>query len=623
VVRGELDWIVMKCLEKDRGRRYDTANGLARDVQRYLADEPVEACPPSAAYRLRKAARKYRAPLVMAAVVAGLLAAGVVVLAVALAAVDQERRAKEAALEAEGKRRKQARAALDTMSSQVIEDWLAIQPVLRPEHRRLLEQALTHYEEFAADTGQLEESRFGVAEAFERVGEIRERLGLRADAEVALKRSRDLYAALATDFPDTINYRHGLARTRLLLGRLYRYAGRNAEAEAVLRQAVDDYGRLAAAAPAQRYGLARCLDVLGEVLKNSDRPGDAEAVFGQALTIWKDLAAEAPAAARYRHSLAVGRLNLGNLLNDRTRAADALALHDQAVALLDPLVAEQPSESVYRDTLVRTLNSRGVELRALKRFPEAEAALSRAMALNHRLVTDFPAVPAYRRSQGVLLATLGVVHKDQKRAKEAEESYDQAVTVLKQLAADFPAAPDYQNEAASAMSNLAGMMMARKAFPDARRVLADAAPYHQAALKASSDNPAYRRAYRVNRIRTAEVFIAQKDHAAAATAIQEVQQLAVDPPQDAYLAACLLAGCARVAAQDERLTEAQRRESAAGYGDRATGALRRAVELNAKEVARIHSDGNLAPLHGRPDFQMLLTELSGRGVPGMRKGGDE
>ncbi len=53
----------MKCLEKDRTRRYESANGLTRDIQRYLADEPVEACPPSASYRLRKLARKYRTPL--------------------------------------------------------------------------------------------------------------------------------------------------------------------------------------------------------------------------------------------------------------------------------------------------------------------------------------------------------------------------------------------------------------------------------------------------------------------------------------------------------------------------------------------------------------------------------
>ncbi len=59
-MRGELDWIVMKCLEKDRSRRYETASGLAQDVERYLADESVEACPPSAGYRVGKFTRKHR-----------------------------------------------------------------------------------------------------------------------------------------------------------------------------------------------------------------------------------------------------------------------------------------------------------------------------------------------------------------------------------------------------------------------------------------------------------------------------------------------------------------------------------------------------------------------------------
>jgi serine/threonine protein kinase len=69
LVRGELDWIVMKALEKDRSRRYETANGFALDVQRYLADEPVEACPPSAGYRLRKFARRNRSGLAVAGLV--------------------------------------------------------------------------------------------------------------------------------------------------------------------------------------------------------------------------------------------------------------------------------------------------------------------------------------------------------------------------------------------------------------------------------------------------------------------------------------------------------------------------------------------------------------------------
>src|SRR5207245_11129258 len=59
----ELDWIMMKALEKDRNRRYESASGFAADVQRYLADEPVQACPPSARYRFRKFARRNKAAL--------------------------------------------------------------------------------------------------------------------------------------------------------------------------------------------------------------------------------------------------------------------------------------------------------------------------------------------------------------------------------------------------------------------------------------------------------------------------------------------------------------------------------------------------------------------------------
>jgi len=78
LVRGELDWIVMKCLEKDRSRRYDTASGVARDLENHLADEPVEACPPSSTYRLRKFARKYKKALATAAAFVVLLVAGLV-----------------------------------------------------------------------------------------------------------------------------------------------------------------------------------------------------------------------------------------------------------------------------------------------------------------------------------------------------------------------------------------------------------------------------------------------------------------------------------------------------------------------------------------------------------------
>jgi serine/threonine protein kinase len=77
LVHGDLDWIAMKALEKDRTRRYETANAFAADVLRYLTDEPVEACPPSTGYRLRKFTRKHRKPVIALASIVAVLLLGV------------------------------------------------------------------------------------------------------------------------------------------------------------------------------------------------------------------------------------------------------------------------------------------------------------------------------------------------------------------------------------------------------------------------------------------------------------------------------------------------------------------------------------------------------------------
>jgi serine/threonine protein kinase len=105
LMRGELDWIVMKCLEKDRSRRYETANGLARDLERYLHDEVVEARPPSALYRLRKLTSKHRTALAMATTVLLLLLAGIAVsTALAIRAMQAESVAKSKEREANEQR---------------------------------------------------------------------------------------------------------------------------------------------------------------------------------------------------------------------------------------------------------------------------------------------------------------------------------------------------------------------------------------------------------------------------------------------------------------------------------------------------------------------------------------
>jgi tetratricopeptide (TPR) repeat protein len=115
LLRGDLDWVVMKALEKDRARRYETANGLARDIQRYLAEEPVEARPPSGGYRLRKFVRRNRGRVIAACLVFLALVGGMVGTSVGLYWANQARNAEvaqrllaEDAAEKEGVERKRA-----------------------------------------------------------------------------------------------------------------------------------------------------------------------------------------------------------------------------------------------------------------------------------------------------------------------------------------------------------------------------------------------------------------------------------------------------------------------------------------------------------------------------------
>jgi eukaryotic-like serine/threonine-protein kinase len=127
LVKGELDWIVMKALEKDRNHRYETANEFAADLQRYLNDEPVQACPPSSAYRFCKFARKNRVALSTAAIVTASLGIGMVLSgwqavratrAEAVAGVKQERAISEELRARDQELKAQAAAASERIARQ-------------------------------------------------------------------------------------------------------------------------------------------------------------------------------------------------------------------------------------------------------------------------------------------------------------------------------------------------------------------------------------------------------------------------------------------------------------------------------------------------------------------------
>jgi tetratricopeptide (TPR) repeat protein/predicted Ser/Thr protein kinase len=169
LVRGELDWIVMKALEKDRARRYPTANGLGRDVERYLAEEAVEACPPSAGYRVRKVARRYRKSLATAAAfLVLLLVAGALTTWQAVRVARAEHAAAEAAREAAEREReetmRQARVA------QEVQEALNQAAALRDQAKWAEAQALVERAEALLEAGP------GDAGLADRVQELRREL---------------------------------------------------------------------------------------------------------------------------------------------------------------------------------------------------------------------------------------------------------------------------------------------------------------------------------------------------------------------------------------------------------------------------------------------------------------
>lgn len=207
LVRGELDWIVMKSLEKDRNRRYETANGLAMDIERYLTDAPVLACPPSTAYRLRKFARHYRGALAVSVSVLLMLLALAVGSTMAASwfrqlakrnaelvvererALEQAMAAEQAAIVARDEEQvlrkdavvqrdranvnaRRARRAVDEYLSKVTEADLLSVPGLQPLRMQLLTAALRFYDELFDEQGDDLSLQTELASAQFRIGQI-------------------------------------------------------------------------------------------------------------------------------------------------------------------------------------------------------------------------------------------------------------------------------------------------------------------------------------------------------------------------------------------------------------------------------------------------------------------
>src|SRR5206468_1854891 len=141
LLRGDLEWVVMKCLEKDRTRRYETASGLATDIQRYLHNEPIAARPPSSTYRFWKLVRRNKVAFGAAAAVVLAILVGLGLAMVGFVRADSERKRAEAALTVADDNFRQARAAVEDLL-QISDERLKDQPGLQPLRIELMKAAI-------------------------------------------------------------------------------------------------------------------------------------------------------------------------------------------------------------------------------------------------------------------------------------------------------------------------------------------------------------------------------------------------------------------------------------------------------------------------------------------------
>ncbi|HUG66163.1 MAG TPA: serine/threonine-protein kinase, partial [Pirellulaceae bacterium] len=222
---GELDWIVMRALEKGRDRRYEAASVMAQDIQRYLNDEPVQACPPSIAYRFRKYAKRHKGLLTTAALLtATLIIATGVSVAYAFQAdqakneADQQKVAALAAKQLANQRLAQSRLdfdralkALDTVVNELSSAEFAQIPGVAKTRTEMLQRMITLYEEIANEHGDDPYARQQQALAYGRISDILSLTGQSEEAEATVNHGIAILEELLKADPNDREHKRRLA----------------------------------------------------------------------------------------------------------------------------------------------------------------------------------------------------------------------------------------------------------------------------------------------------------------------------------------------------------------------------------------------------------------------------
>jgi len=313
-LRGELDWIVMKALEKDRRQRYETANDLAADLMRFLSDQPVEACPPSSWYRFAKYARRNRVALSATGLVLLSLLVGTTVSTWQAVEARKARRATNAALAQAQTRADETQQVLDYLVKELIGALNGGNARGRPwTVTELLDKAGEAAGQRFVDRPLLEASfRMVLAEAFGSLGSVVNDQTAREHATRAWEIRRRF---LGAEHPDTVASR--ALQAALISNGGWRNAENDARAEPIAREVVVARCRVLGPAHPDTIGSA---SLLSGILGRQGR-------FEEAMPLAEQAVATADANLGPDHLVAINaRHNLGVVLLRAGRTDASLAL---------------------------------------------------------------------------------------------------------------------------------------------------------------------------------------------------------------------------------------------------------------------------------------------------------
>ena len=442
-LRGELEWITMRALDKDPSQRYGSASELAADIRRHLADEPVLAGPPSTVYRLRKLARRHRFATAAATVLAVGLVVGVAGLGIG---VTRARRAEGLA------RLAAADAGREAATSQhVIEFLVELFEVPDPGEAR--GSAVTAREILAAGAGRIREDLANEPEAQARlmgtIGRVYGNLGLYASAESLLTQALSTRQRTFGEASDEV------AETSNHLAQVLESRGEYDRAEELFRRSLaireSLHGR-------RHEDVATVLNNLAALQRTRGELDDAEALYREALDIDRALGLDNAAGTAGTLS------NLALLMQDKGDLEQAELLQREALAL------QRASLGADHPNLAVSLNNLGMLLYTRQDLDEAVSHFAEALALNRRVLGERHAETAN------VMGNLATAYKAKGDLAEAESLMREALQIRRDALG-----PDHA-QVGLATAQLGGVLVARERHGEAAALYRQAVAVLAAAL---------------------------------------------------------------------------------------------------------------------------------------------